>query len=122
MFTVNLFFSYPLQIAPAVNLVESWIFKVDSSPTNGRVWAQNAVRAGMVLFTLGLAYAIYPVLAVFLDIIGAATCAPLSFTLPALFHYKLVRKSKLTLAIVIGASCMTVVCLVLAFIDLIKAF
>jgi len=33
LFTVNLFFTYPMQLTPAVTLIESFIFDAKSAPT-----------------------------------------------------------------------------------------
>jgi len=38
LYTVNLFCSYPLQISPAVNLLEGYIFDGTKKPTKKRYW------------------------------------------------------------------------------------
>lgn len=108
LYTINLFFSYPLQLAPAVNLFESYVFGAQSTPTKGRFWAQNLVRTLMVLFTISVGLAIYCQISVFIEVIAAATCSPLAFTLPAWFHYKLKGQNKSDLAIVIVTILLTV--------------
>ena len=89
MFTVNLFFTYPMQLAPAVTLIESFIFDEKSEATVKRMWMQNLIRTLLVAFTIVLAILIYTRISLFIEVIAAATCCPLAFTLPALFHYKL---------------------------------
>ena len=59
MYTVNLFFSYPMQLSPAVNLIESYIFDAKQAPTTKRYWLQNLVRTGVVAFTILLALVVY---------------------------------------------------------------
>ena len=88
-FTVNLFFTYPMQLAPAVTLIESFIFDEKSEATVKRMWMQNLIRTLLVAFTIVLAILIYTRISLFIEVIAAATCCPLAFTLPALFHYKL---------------------------------
>ena len=44
----------------------------------------------IVAFTITIGLLVYPKIPVFIDVIGAVTCCPLAFTLPALFHYKLI--------------------------------
>ena len=39
--------------------------------------------------TIVLALMIFDYISLFIEIVSSATCAPLAFTLPALFHYKL---------------------------------
>ena len=36
LYTCTLFFTYPLQLAPAINLIEGWIFDKNSAPTAAR--------------------------------------------------------------------------------------
>lgn len=59
LYTINLFFTYPLQLSPAVNLVESFIFDAKSAPTTTRYWMQNLIRTLMVVFTIVLALSVY---------------------------------------------------------------
>ena len=120
LFTVNLFFTYPLQLSPAVNLIESYIFDVKSAPTSSRYWMQNLVRTLIVAFTITLAILVYPNISAFIEIIGAVTCCPLAFTLPALFHYKLMGGSKLNLTIVILTVLLTIFMTTTAIIALVK--
>ena len=122
MYTVNLFFSYPMQLSPAVNLIESYIFNAKDAPTKKRYWMQNLVRTGIVLFTIALAILIYPKISLFIEVLAASTCSPLAFTLPAFFHWKLVKKHWTSLAIVICTCALTVFMIVSAVIELIKSF
>ena len=108
LYTVNLFFSYPLMMSPAINLLESYIFTAKGKPTTGRYWAQNLIRALMVAFTIALALVIYDYITLFIEVISALTCSPLAFTLPALFHYKLMGGAKSSLLIVIATTALTV--------------
>ena len=89
LFTVNLFFTYPMQLTPAVNLLEGFIFDTKANVTPQRYWMQNLFRALLVAFTITLAILVYPMISLFIEVIAAATCCPLAFTMPALFHYKL---------------------------------
>ena len=108
LYTVNLICSYPLQMSPAINLMEGYIFDKKASTSKGRFWAQNLVRSGMVAFTICLALIIYKQISVFIEIIAASTCAPLAFTMPALFHHKLIQKSNWKILIVVLTTALTV--------------
>ena len=108
LFTVTLFFTYPLQLSPAVNLIESFIFDTKSAPTTTRYWLQNLVRALLVAFTITLALLVYPKISLFIEVVAAATCCPLAFTLPALFYYKLMGKAKINLIIAIVTTVLTI--------------
>ena len=45
----------------------------------------------LVAITITLALVLFKYIILFIDVIGAVTCAPLAFTLPALFHWKLIK-------------------------------
>ena len=38
IYCVNLFFSYPLQLTPAVDIIESFIFPANVKVTTGQYW------------------------------------------------------------------------------------
>lgn len=59
-------------------------------------------------------------ISVFIEVIAAATCSPLAFTLPALFHYKLKGGNKAHLTIAIVTTVLTVFMVVQAIYALIK--
>lgn len=68
---------------------------------------QNLFRTVLVAFTIALAILVYPKITLFIEVIAAATCCPLAFTLPAAFHYKLMGKNKAHLVIVIATCILT---------------
>ena len=69
--------------------MESYVFDTKTKPTTTRYWMQNLFRCGLVFTTIAIGLGIYTKITLFIDVIAAATCSPLAFTLPALFHYKL---------------------------------
>ena len=58
-----------------------------------RYWLRNLFRALLVLFTVIVALWLGDKLDKFLSLLGGIACIPITFTLPALFHYKLVAKT-----------------------------
>jgi len=66
------------------------------------------IRAAWVAFTIVIAILIYPYISVFIEVIAASTCSPLAFTLPALFHYKLMGGNKAHLFIAIATTILTI--------------
>ena len=54
---------------------------------------KNLTRSCIVAATCVTALLVYENLTAFLSITGAATCTPIAFTLPALFHYKQCAKT-----------------------------
>ena len=107
LYTVNLICSYPLMITPAVSLLEGYMFGKGSKPSTKRYWMQNLFRTCIVAFTITFALLVYNYINYFLEIVSAATCSPLAFTLPALFHYKLKGKGKPQLFIAIFTTALT---------------
>ena len=120
LYTINLFCSYPLMLSPAINLIESFIFNAETKPTTGRFWLQNGVRTLLVIVTITLALCVYNYITVFIEVISAATCSPLAFTLPALFHYKLKGGNKAHLAIAILTTILTIYMVITSVITLVQ--
>jgi len=91
-FSLNLVFSYPLVIHPANLVLESYLF-AGWEKTRTRQMCKNLTRSCIVAASIVLALLIYDKLDKFLSITGAATCTPIAFILPALFHYKQCAKT-----------------------------
>ena len=87
-----------------------------------RYWLQNLVRTSVVAFTIVLAILIYAKISLFIEILAAATCSPLAFTLPAFFHYKLVKKHWTSMLIVVSTTILTAFMIITAIIELVKDF
>ena len=91
-FSMNLVFSYPLVIHPANLVLESYLFN-GWEKTRKRQMCKNLTRSSIVAISIVLALLVYDNLDKFLSITGAATCTPIAFILPALFHYKQCAKT-----------------------------
>ena len=73
-----------------------------------------------MVFTITLALVVYEYITLFIEVVAAATCSPLAFTLPALFHYKLKGGNKCHLIIAILTTLLTVFMVIQAVYNLIK--
>jgi proton-coupled amino acid transporter len=93
MFCVNLFFTYPLVIYPANQIIESYIFGT-LPKSKKRMWLKNLYRGCMVLFTVVIALLLNDKLGKFISLLGGFACIPITFILPCLFHYKLCAETK----------------------------
>ncbi|TDH71261.1 hypothetical protein CCR75_004859 [Bremia lactucae] len=83
--------SYPLFLFPAVNIMEEMLgFPKRAS---GRKVAKNFFRAIAVLVTVCIAYFGQDRLDLFVSIVGAFCCVPLSLVYPPLFYLKLTPHS-----------------------------
>ena len=87
-FSINLVFTYPLQLHPASIIIESYIFKgMPKSPK--RMWLKNLLRTILVMFTVIFCLSLQNSLDKFISVLGSLACTPISFTLPCIFHLKL---------------------------------
>lgn len=92
LYCINLVFSYPLVIYPANIIAEEYLFS-KMKKSKKRMWLKNLYRAIMVLFTIVSALILDKKLDKFLSLIGAVACTPIAFTLPSIFHWKLVANT-----------------------------
>ena len=87
LYSLVVVFTYPLQIAPANNVLESYIFGGwPKSPK--RQWGKNLCRMLVVFSSCVLTVSMYKYISELLEIASALTAIPMAFTLPALFHLK----------------------------------
>ena len=90
LYSLVVVFTYPLQISPANNVLESYLFKGwEKSPK--RQWCKNLSRMMVVLVSCALTIGMYDFISELLEIASALTAIPMAFTLPALFHYKVAK-------------------------------
>lgn len=93
LFCFNLLFSYPLVLYPAHLIVENTLYH-DWPKTKRRQWTKNFSRFLLVTFTVAVTMAVGENIGKFLGILGAVTCTPIAFTFPAMFHLKVIAKTK----------------------------
>lgn len=93
VFIVNLIFTYPLAIYPTNMIIEGYLFK-GWAKTKKRQWSKNLYRTLMVLFTMCVSCSLHTTLDKFVSLVGALCCVPIAFTLPTMFHLKLLAKTR----------------------------
>ena len=89
---INVLFTYPLILYPASILCEEYIFK-SMKKSSCRTWLKNLFRALLVAFTVVVAVALGTNVGNFLSLLGGFSCVVMAYTLPAIFHYKLMAKT-----------------------------
>lgn len=94
-YALAIMLSVPLQILPAIRIMESRLFKRRPS---GRVdpktkWHKNAFRVGITLLTSTIAYLGSSNLDLFVSFIGCIACIPLVYMYPPMLHLKIVAKN-----------------------------
>lgn len=81
--------SFPLFLFPAVNILEGALLKKPTGVSGKNTLHKNIVRSTVVLMTLIIAIGGAANLNVFVSLVGAFCCVPLSFIYPPLFYYLL---------------------------------
>ncbi|KZV65557.1 hypothetical protein PENSPDRAFT_655685 [Peniophora sp. CONT] len=96
LYSLAILLSIPLQLFPAVRIVETGLFNPTlSGKGNTRVkWLKNGFRFVVTFFCAALAWAGASDLDKFVSLIGSFACVPLCFTYPAMLHYKACARTK----------------------------
>lgn len=94
LYSLAIMFSVPLQLFPALRIIETGLFPRGSGKESNVVkWQKNTFRSGLVLFFLSIAFLGSDSLDNFVSMIGAFACVPLCFIYPALFHWKAINST-----------------------------
>ena len=116
---INVIVTYPLVLHPANMVLESYLFK-GMTKSKKRTWLKNISRTILVGFTVVLSISLMDTLDKLESVNGAFACIPLAFTLPTLFHYKLVAETKqaktIDLCIIVLGIVLQIVCTIVTFI------
>ncbi|SCU97873.1 LAMI_0F11870g1_1 [Lachancea mirantina] len=93
LYALAILLSTPLQLFPAIRILETWIFPANASGKhNPRVkWSKNYFRIGVVLINLVISWLGARDLDKFVSIVGSFACVPLIYVYPPLLHYKAFR-------------------------------
>ncbi|OWB78389.1 hypothetical protein B5S32_g2583 [[Candida] boidinii] len=95
-YALAIMLSAPIQILPAIRIMESRIFKRRQSGKidNTIKWLKNSFRIIIVILTCILAYFGSNQLDKFVSFVGSFACIPLVYMYPPMLHYKSCAKSK----------------------------
>ncbi|KAI9505422.1 transmembrane amino acid transporter protein-domain-containing protein [Coemansia spiralis] len=88
-YSLAIMLSVPLQLFPAVRILESGIFPRSGKGNPVIKWQKNMFRALMAMVVASVAIFGAEQLDNFIAIIGAFSCTPLSFIFPAALHYQI---------------------------------
>ncbi|KAK0550838.1 hypothetical protein OC846_003499 [Tilletia horrida] len=89
IYSIAILLSAPLQLFPAVSILERGIFTDKSGRHNWKVkMEKNMFRSAIVLFTAVVAWLGASDLDKFVSLIGSIACVPLCFIYPPLLHLK----------------------------------
>ncbi|KAL3231201.1 Vacuolar amino acid transporter 3 [Nakaseomyces bracarensis] len=90
LYALAILLSTPLQLFPAIKILENWTFSPHSSGKyNPRIkWLKNYFRAGVVCFSAAIAWIGANDLDKFVSLVGSFACVPLIYIYPPMLHYK----------------------------------
>lgn len=117
VYALAIFLSYPLQLFPAVEILERVVFYwARHEPRGTYKWYKNAFRAFVVAFTAFVALMTGDTFSNFIAVVGALCSVPLAMIYPPLIHVKLASASLSTaqrvveIAVAALGACLMVVC------------
>jgi len=94
LYSVAILLSTPLQLFPAVRIMENGLFSRSGKYNHKVKWEKNLFRAGCVFACAAIAWAGAADLDKFVSLIGSVACVPLCFCYPAMLHYKACAHSR----------------------------
>jgi hypothetical protein len=94
LYSAAILLSVPLQLFPAVRIMEGGLFP-RSGKTDARVkWAKNAFRGAVVCVCAGVAWAGAADLDKFVALIGSFACVPLCYVYPPMLHLRACARTR----------------------------
>nr|XP_019045887.1 solute carrier family 36 (proton-coupled amino acid transporter) [Kwoniella bestiolae CBS 10118]OCF24817.1 solute carrier family 36 (proton-coupled amino acid transporter) [Kwoniella bestiolae CBS 10118] len=94
LYSVAILLSIPLQLFPAVRIMENGIFSRSGKHNPSVKWQKNVFRSMIVVFTSLLSWAGSSELDKFVSLIGSFACIPLCFIYPPMLHLKACAKTR----------------------------
>lgn len=115
LYSIAILLSTPLQLFPAVTILERGLFASKSGKYNDKVkLAKNAFRASIVIVATLAAWLGSNSLDVFVSFIGSVACVPLCFIYPPLLHLKACATKRRTIILDYVLLAFGVVCVIFA--------
>jgi len=88
LYSVAILLSVPLQLFPAVRIMENGLFERSGKADTRVKWTKNMFRFCVVIFCAGLSWVGASDLDKFVSFVGSFACVPLCYVYPAMLHYK----------------------------------
>ncbi|KAJ2549120.1 hypothetical protein IWW35_003894 [Coemansia sp. RSA 1878] len=93
LYSLAIIMSVPLQLFPAIRIIESGMFSGSGKGNPVVKWQKNLFRTLLVIFVILVAIFGAEELDNFIAIVGAGACLPLSFLYPVMLHYRALADS-----------------------------
>ncbi|CAL1716897.1 unnamed protein product [Somion occarium] len=94
LYSLAILLSVPLQLFPAVRIVENGLFKRSGKMDTKVKWQKNFFRFLAVTLCAGLSWAGAADLDKFVSFVGSFACVPLCYVYPAMLHYKACARTR----------------------------
>ncbi|KAJ7707318.1 transmembrane amino acid transporter protein-domain-containing protein [Mycena rosella] len=88
IYSLAIMLSVPLQLFPAIRIMENGIFTRSGKVDNKVKWTKNVFRFATVFFAATISWIGAADLDKFVAFIGCFACVPLCYVYPAMLHYK----------------------------------
>ncbi|KDE04597.1 hypothetical protein MVLG_04977 [Microbotryum lychnidis-dioicae p1A1 Lamole] len=88
LYSIAILLSTPLQLFPAVRIMENGLFSRSGKHSNRVKWTKNTFRMAVVVGCSAIAWAGAKDLDKFVSLVGSLACVPLCFCYPAMLHWK----------------------------------
>ncbi|KAF9414512.1 neutral amino acid transporter [Podila epigama] len=88
LYSIAIMLSIPLQLFPAIRIMENGIFTRSGKYNMLVKWQKNFFRIFALFCCAGIAIGAGEDLDKFVSIVGSVACIPLAYIFPAMFHYK----------------------------------
>lgn len=95
LYAMAILLSTPLQLFPAIRILENGLFERSGKHNNKVKWRKNYFRIALVLITALSGWVGAANLDKFVSVIGSVACVPLIYIYPPLLHYKMENTSSL---------------------------
>ncbi|KAJ6263460.1 Vacuolar amino acid transporter [Drechslerella dactyloides] len=96
LYSLAILLSTPLQLFPAIRIMENGLFSKSGKYSNKVKWEKNAFRFVTVMITALIAWGGADDLDKFVALIGSFACIPLVYMYPPLLHFKGVATTKIS--------------------------
>ncbi|KAA1066244.1 neutral amino acid transporter [Puccinia graminis f. sp. tritici] len=93
LYSMAIMLSTPLQLFPAVRIMENGLFQSSGKYSNQVKWKKNSFRTLTVFGCALIAWMGAADLDKFVSLIGSMACVPLCFCYPAMLHYRAIAKT-----------------------------
>ncbi|EPY52819.1 vacuolar amino acid efflux transporter Avt3 [Schizosaccharomyces cryophilus OY26] len=88
LYAVAILLSTPLQLFPAIAIIEQGIFTRSGKRNRKVKWRKNTLRVFIVIFAILVSWAGSSRLDQFVSMVGSVCCIPLIYMYPPMLHYK----------------------------------